>query len=206
MPHRRMRDPEFKRSQEEGIQLPHVAPINSFVDELRDQGRGWVPYVAPIYGGIEAKMLSVLRDPGPMTNAAQNGSGFLCLENDDPAAELFATLLADAGLAPTDMTPWNAYPWYINRKPNAAELRAGLNPLLRLLELLPRVRVVMLNGGDAQYLWRKLAATHPGVTAQYVDLRTYHTARQAFIGTREVREARMADLRAKFAMARERLD
>jgi hypothetical protein len=196
-----MRDPEFKRSQEEGIWLPHVAPINSFVDELRDRGRGWVPYVAPIYGGIEAKMLSVLRDPGPMTDAAQNGSGFLCLENDDPAAELFATLLAGAGLTPTKMIPWNAYPWYINRKPNAAELKAGLKPLLQLLELLPRLRVVMLNGGDAQYLWRKLVATRPSVAAQYVELRTYHTSRQAFIGTREVREARMADLRAKFAIA-----
>src|SRR6266540_143620 len=59
--------------------------------------------VAPIYGGVEAEMLSVLRDPGPMTNAALDGSGFSCLENDDPAAELFATLLAAAGIAPSRM-------------------------------------------------------------------------------------------------------
>jgi hypothetical protein len=203
MPYRRMRDPRFRRSQEEGIRLPHVAAINALVDDLREEGRGWVPYVAPIYGGVEAEMLSILRDPGPMTNAAQNGSGFLCLENDDPAAELFATLLASAGLTPAQMIPWNAYPWYINRKPTARELKAGLSPLLRLLDLLPRLRVVMLNGGDAQYIWRRLTATRPAVVAPYVGLYTYHTSRQAFIGTRDVREARMADLREKFAMAGE---
>jgi hypothetical protein len=89
-------------------------------------------------------MLSVLQDPGPKTDTAHGGSGFLCLENDDNAAERFATLLADAGIAPARMTPWNAYPWYINRKPNAAELAAGLDPLRRLLGRLPHIRVVML--------------------------------------------------------------
>jgi hypothetical protein len=196
-----MKDPAFRRSQEAGIRLPHIAPINTLVDELREEGRGWVPYVAPIYGGVEAEMLSVLRDPGPMTDSAHGGSGFLCLENDDPAAELFATLLADAGLTPARMNPWNAYPWYINRQPKAAELAAGLDPLQRLLELLPRLSVVMLNGGDAQNLWRRFTAAHPTLAAAYHVLPTYHTARQAFIGTREVREARMADLREKFAKA-----
>jgi hypothetical protein len=205
VPYRRMRDPLFKRSQEDGIWLPHVRPINELVDQLREQGRGWMPYIAPLYGGVEAEMLSILRDPGPMTNAALDGSGFLCLENDDPAAELFATLLAEAGIAPSRMTPWNAYPWYINRKPNTAELTAGLDPLRRLLGLLPRLRVVMLNGGDAQTLWRKFAAAHPQTATSYLALPTYHTARQAFIGTEDVRAARMADLGAKFAMAGELL-
>jgi hypothetical protein len=200
-----MRDPLFKRSQEEGLRLPHVAPINALVDDLREEGRGWVPYVAPIYGGVEAEMLSILRDPGPMTNTSGNGSGFLCLENDDPAAELFATLLAGAGITPARVTPWNAYPWYINRRPNAAELEAGLDPLRRLLNLLLRLRIVMLNGGDAQSLWRKFAASYPTTAASYHVLPTYHTAKQAFIGTREVRDARMADLRMKFAAARDRL-
>lgn len=89
-----MRDPRFREAQTGGIRLPHVAPINDLVDDLRTEGRGWVPYVAPMYGGVDAEMLSVFRDPGPMTNdLSGRGSGFLCLENDDPAAEWFATLL-----------------------------------------------------------------------------------------------------------------
>ncbi len=196
-----MRDAEFRRSQEAGIRLPHVAPINALIDELRDEGRGWVPYVAPLYGGIDAKLLSILRDPGPMTNLEKQGSGFLCLENDDAAAERFATLLAEARISPEQMTPWNAYPWYINRKPNAAELAAGVDPLRRLLRLLPQLRVVMLNGGDAQALWKKLEQRHPELAKRYEVLPTYHTSRQAFIGTRDVREARLADLREKFRRA-----
>jgi hypothetical protein len=32
---------------QEGLRLPHIAPIIALVDELRDEGgRGWVPYVA----------------------------------------------------------------------------------------------------------------------------------------------------------------
>lgn len=146
-------------------------------------------------------MLSVLRDPGPMTHADMNGSGFLCLENDDPAAERFATLLYEAGLAPEQMIPWNAYPWYINRKPNAAELVIGIEPLRRLLALLPRLRVVMLNGGEAQTQWRKFEKLHPTIANRYVVLPTYHTGNQAFIGPPDVRAARMDDLRAKFAAA-----
>ena len=142
-----------------------------------------------------------------MTNTDGKGSGFLCLENDDFAAERFATLLAEAGIAPSRMTPWNAYPWYINRKPNAAELREGLEPLRRLIGLLPRLRVIMLNGGEAQSLWRKFKVAYPAIAVSYLVLPTYHTSRQAFIGTREVRGARLADLRTKFAMAaRELLD
>jgi hypothetical protein len=52
-----MLDPVFRRSRLDG-RLPHVAPVNALADELR----GWVPYVAPLYGGVEARMLSVLRD------------------------------------------------------------------------------------------------------------------------------------------------
>jgi len=206
VPYRRMRDAEFRRSQEAGVHLSHIAPVNELVDTLRTEGRGWVPYVAPLYGGVNAELLSVLRDPGPMTNAEEKGSGFLCLENDDAAAERFATLLAEAGIAASRMIPWNAYPWYINRKPNAAEQKAGLEPLRRLLGLLPCLRVVMLNGGDAQALWRRFAADHPALAEQYHVLPTYHTSRQAFIGTREVREARLAHLRTNFAAAARLLD
>ena len=53
-----MRDPEFRRSQENGLRLPHVAPINALVDELRRERRGWVPYIAPVYGGVESRMLA----------------------------------------------------------------------------------------------------------------------------------------------------
>lgn len=203
-----MSDPAYRRSQEDGIRLPHVARINALVDKLRDQdGRGWVPYLAPVFGGIDAEMLHVFRDPGPMTNRDLGGSGLLCLENDDPAAERFANLLNEAGIDASSVTVWNSYPWYINRKPNAAELDAGVEPLRQLLEIpLARLRVVMLNGGEAKVLWRKFAKRYAARAREFVVLSTYHTGNQAFIGSAEVRAARMDHLRSRFREAAAILD
>jgi len=160
--HRRMRDPQFRQQQVEGLRAPHVAPINALVDDLIDPfGRGWVPYVAPVYGGVNARVLCIQRDPGPMTNSRYGGSGFLCPENDDATAERFATQLDDAGIAVSTIVAWNAYPWYINRSPRAAELEAGVEPLRRLLGLLSSLQVVMLHGGSARDGWRRLLRRHP---------------------------------------------
>jgi len=93
----------------------------------------------------------------------------------------------------------NAYPWYINRKPRAAELKAGVEPLRRLLGLLPRLRVVMLHGRDALAGWRRLERRHHDLVRRLEVVPTYHTSNQAFIGPPEVRAARMAALREAFA-------
>jgi len=55
-----------------------------------------VPAIAPWHGGIEARVLSVLRDPGPKTLTV-GGSGFLCIENDDPTAHRQAEMFAAVG-------------------------------------------------------------------------------------------------------------
>lgn len=92
-----MRDPLFRQQQVENLRASHVTPINALVDELIDPtGRGWVPHVAPVYGGVNARVLCIQRDPGPKTRGELGGSGFLCPENDDATAERFATMLDEA--------------------------------------------------------------------------------------------------------------
>jgi hypothetical protein len=202
MAYGRMSDPQFRQGQLDGLRLPHIAPVNALVDELTDRsGRGWVPYLAPAYGGVDARVLCVLRDPGPKTNDELGGSGFLSPENDDPTARRFAALLDAAGIPVSEMLAWNAYPWYINHKPSPAELEAGVEPLRRLLGILPRLRVVMLHGGTAQDGWKRLARRHSVLAAGFEAIPTYHTSNQAFIGTSEVRAQRMADLASAFARA-----
>ena len=83
-----MRDPQFRQQQADNLRAPHVASVNALVDALINPAdRGWVPYVAPLYGGVNARMLNIHRDPGPKTHSQHGGSGFLCLENDDATAE-----------------------------------------------------------------------------------------------------------------------
>ena len=193
---RRMADESFRVEQEQARYAPHVRAINELVDQLRDPGgRGWMPYVAPWHGGVHARVLSVLRDPGPKTQDGV-GSGFLCVENDDPTAELQCRAFAEVGIDARDVTPWNAYPWYINRAPNASERQAGIDPLLRLLRLLPNLLVVLLQGRDAQDTWRRLTRQYGEILGdqRFQVVSTYHPGRQA-LWSRDpvVRAARAQD-------------
>jgi uracil-DNA glycosylase len=104
-----------------------------------------------MYGGIQARLLTVLTSPGTATRAAPRGTGFLCIEDPDPAAANIKNLLEHAGVRPVDMVPWNACPWFTReQKPTTAELEAGVDPWLRLMALVPALRVIMLLGGAAE--------------------------------------------------------
>jgi hypothetical protein len=199
-----MADPDFRRRQWDERFAPHIAPVNTLVDALRaDTRRGWAPYVAPLYGGIDAKLVSLSRDPGPMTREGE-GSGFLCVENDDPSAEAMANYYGEVGIDAADVIAWNAYPWYINRAPNASELNAGIGPLKQLLELLPDLRVVMLHGVTAQDSWKRFHRTFPSysIRRRLKVIPTYHTSRQApWTPDPAERDRRKAHLKAAFADA-----
>ncbi|MGQ4378784.1 uracil-DNA glycosylase [Streptomyces sp. SAS_267] len=192
-----MREEAFRAEQEEERYAPHVRPINEMVDTLREpEGRGWMPYVAPWHGGADARVLSILRDPGPKTLDG-TGSGFLCVENDDPTAELQAQIFEEAGIAPHDITPWNAYPWYINRSPKAAELQVGAKVLEQLLGLMSKAEIVLLQGNEAQDVWRRLLRAHPdAVRGRTLDVvSTYHPGKQALFVRDPEERARRAQHR-----------
>lgn len=188
-----MADAEFRAQQWAERYAPHIAPVNKYVDELREMGRGWASYVAPLHGGVEARVLSILRDPGPATQDGA-GSGFICVENNDGSAELQAVLLEQAGISPFELLPWNAYPWYVNRAPKAAELDAGVETILHLLDLAPELKVVLLQGGDADHAWRRLLRKAPGIEQErgLTVVRTFHPSPQAlFVRDVEERAARV---------------
>lgn len=194
-----MADPAFREAQRAALHDARTAPITAFVDELRAGGR-WAPYVAPMHGGADARVLSILRDPGPAT-VDDGGSGMLCVENDDPTAELQAVMFEEAGVHVGELLPWNAYPWYINRKPNAAEMREGARAIADLAALLPHLEVVLLQGKDAQRGWDLAIALDPTLAARSLDVvATYHPGRQAlFHPDPAEREQRAADRRAAIA-------
>jgi hypothetical protein len=199
---KQMRDAAFKAEQFAGVHLPHVTAVNQLVESLREPepstGRGWVPYVAPLHGGSEARILSILRDPGPMTHETM-GSGMLCVENDDDSAALQCQLL-----------PWNAYPWYRHDQSSglrSPQITEGLNPLARLIDLMPKLEVVLLQGGEAQTLWKRFARKHPRVAARYAAVETYHPGRTALRDPDPtVREARANRRFEAFREVRQILD
>src|SRR5689334_1651822 len=128
---RRMADSQFREEQWKGRYDRHVGPINELVNDINAlPNLGGSPYVPPMHGGIDARLLCLLRDPGRKAHGV-GGSGFICMENDDPTAESICNLCSEAGIDARDMVLWNIYPWYINRAPTSAERAAGIEPLRR---------------------------------------------------------------------------
>jgi hypothetical protein len=158
---RRMGDDDFRREQWAARFDPHIAPVNALVNRLSDpDGREWMPYVAPMHGGVDATVLSLLPDPRPATQR-RKGSGFVCIENDDAVAESQWHRFAEAGIDPRTVLPWNAYPWYTPRKPTTAELDAGVAALARLVAVAPALQVAILQGDVARTAWRALLRRFP---------------------------------------------
>lgn len=175
---RRNADPAFCAQQLERRYDPHIEPVNRLVDELSTDER-WMPYVSPLYGGINAHVLFLFQDPGPATRAGK-GSGLLSPENDDPSAELFSTCLEAAGLSYSDVITWNAYPWFIPTQvaPSSRMLAEGTAPLAKLIDVLPALRAVCLGGRKAELGWARYASTHPSTTAQLTVTESLHTSRR----------------------------
>lgn len=176
---RQMRDPAFRADQEAHLHDPHIAPISGYIEKLRVASGEWVPWVAPLHGGIEARVLSVLRDPGPKVHYV-GGSGMLCVENDDQTAEAKYELMQQAGMTPKDFTPWNAYPFYINAPPSPVQIAAASPTLLGLVELLPKLEAVLLQGAHAQNAWKVALAAQPALRQRRLEVfETYHPSNQA---------------------------
>jgi hypothetical protein len=44
----------------------HVAPLNLWIDERNEASAPeWLPFISPIHGGVNARIITLLRDPGP---------------------------------------------------------------------------------------------------------------------------------------------
>jgi len=180
-----MSSPHFQQQQWNQRFAQHIEPVNSLVDALVREGGVSMPYVAPLYGGVNSKVLFVFQDPGPGTNLSGKGSGFLCSENDDPSAELFAVCLDQAGLRVGDVMTWNAYPWHLpagKERPTAGQVAQGVAPLHRLVSLLANLKVVMPMGRVAQDGWARFAHAHPSEAARYQVLPGLHTSRRGITG------------------------
>jgi uracil-DNA glycosylase len=160
------------------LNLPHVAPLTKFVDELRQRRDAEYPYFDPLDGGTDASLLFLFEKPGPMTAADHNrkGSGFISRDNDDPTAEATFWFMQQAGISRAETVVWNVVPgWNGTRKITSAELLNGLRDLRTLLSLLPNLRAIVLVGkkaARAKPLIRTLpvfASDHPSplVRARY---------------------------------------
>ena len=168
---KRYRDNLYRRRTD-----PNVESINKYVDFLRTRQRGaFIPYVAPTYGGVSARLLTLFQDPGPKTDPAhENGSGMLCLENADFSAARAKFFLTQAGIDASEIISWNAYPWVKPHPQTEATDREAAHALHGFLGLIPQLDVVILNGALAKRIWGLTMRLHPEATAGVVVFSTFH--------------------------------
>jgi hypothetical protein len=185
---RRMGDAAYRREQLQDLYAAHVKPVNKLVDELRVDADRWMPHVAPLHGGTEARLLLLASDPGPGPGTDRPQDDLLGVEDDDARAARLGALLKAASIEVGDTLLWCAFPWYIGHPPTAADLRAGVEPLRRLVSLLERLEVVVLLGPAAERSWRGLTSTHPYDVPPVRVLTTRDTDDDAFAGTNAQRK------------------
>ena len=155
---------------------PHVASLNELVDTLRHEHGEWVPYVAPTYGGMNARVLALFQHTGPWARlSGSDEDGLLSLEHQGDFAARHLSFLAAAGIEPGEVQSWNVYPWASNGRPSAGELKRGVPVLRRVVSLLPDLTVVVLHGRITYAAWDAVLQQDPSL-CRYLVVRSYDTS------------------------------
>ena len=133
---------------------------------------------------------SVRREAGPV-NLKKGGSGFRSFENDDPSAEVGAKCLENAGVHQSDVTAWNAYPWFLPDQSGvtASRIDEGIGPLGLLLDLLPEARSLVACGQVAQESWRRFARQNRRSAAGLANFETFHTSGRGITNGERLKKA-----------------
>lgn len=161
---RSLQYPSEQERRKNMLDMPHMKPLTDHVEWIRESHNG-VPWFDPCDGGIEAKALFLLQDPGPKAVK----SGFISRNNNDPSAENQFRFQKTAGLDREDTLLWNIVPWRVKRV--VAKDRDDALPYLeKLIALLPQLKVIILSGNEAWKCHSKVRT----ITDMHI-LETYHT-------------------------------
>lgn len=131
----------------------HMASLTNFVHCLRERmgDQAAIPYMDPWDGGVKAEILFLLEAPG----AKAKNSGFVSMNNPDETAKNFFEIIHQVGIDRKRIVMWNAVPWYIGsggriRPADSSDIATGIESLAELLQLLPKLRAIVLVGGKAK--------------------------------------------------------
>ncbi len=139
---------------------PHIAPLTRFVEKLRADGYGEVPYFDPLDGGINARMLFLLEKPG---KKGSTSSGIMGRDNATQSCKNIRRFMTEAGIDRVDTIMWNVVPgWNGTQAIKVGELARGVDALNDLLDLLPNVSIIVCVGRRAQSA--QSLVTKPGIT------------------------------------------
>ncbi|NKG22329.1 hypothetical protein [Paeniglutamicibacter terrestris] len=195
---RKMIDPDFRHSQESELWAEHVAPLNSLVEDLRaatPENSGSVPYFAPLNGGTDATILCLMPAPDAEQRPSE-GEDLVSTEDDNVASEALTTLLEGSNIDAKEVLVAHAYPWYRSEEASGrltgAEMTAGLEPMSKMLRLVPNLRAVILMGKGPEEFWAKITKKYPQAITRITAIPSFSPAPLSLSGTAAQREQRIA--------------
>ncbi|MFE9751640.1 uracil-DNA glycosylase [Saccharothrix saharensis] len=161
-------DPAVVAVKRARIRDPHVAPLSALADRIAAAEclpQGAVPYPDPDFGGIHARALFLLDNPGPRAKLGTGGSGLLSIDNDDPSAARAHAAYRHYGIDRGLCLHWNVcpFPTTLDQSSTAERTRTA-RYTTELLGLLPRLEIVVLLGRAAEDGWRRAAVRRGDLT------------------------------------------
>ncbi len=149
---RSMRDAGVRERRKLMLREPHVLPLTTYVEKLRERGGVEVPDFDPLDGGTSAWVLFLFEKPGPMTaeDGKRKGSGFISRNNNDATAAAAFDFWNQAKFPRQHTVSWNVIPWWNGAvKITKGELLDGVQSVQDLISLLPNLRAVVMVGKKA---------------------------------------------------------
>lgn len=145
------------------IRQPHVAARNNLADRIASVEHlpaGYVPYVDPDLGGVNARMLVLLDNPSTKAEAG-TGSGLQSLDNNDRTARNCREAYVRHGIDRCNLVHWNVVPFPVAGAKNGGSTPAERSRAARwtreVIDLLPNLEIVLLLGAAARDGWKKAA-------------------------------------------------
>ena len=170
---------------------PHMKPLTDYLVSVRTAlgDQHYVPDFDPCDGGIHARALFLLEAPGPKAKASK----FVSSNNPDPTARNLWDLIHNAGIVRADTLIWNIVPWYVGTGKhilpvNSADIRQALPHFKELLDLLPRLEMIVLVGRKAQHAEPQIRLLTSLFIPKVSIKHTYHMSALVFNTSSEKRQ------------------
>ena len=130
------------------LDQPHIRPLTEFVEKLRRDDYGQVPFFDPLDGGVNARILFLLEKPG---KAGSTSSGIMGRDNDTQSCKNIRSFMNQAGINRAETLMWNVVPgWNGTQAIRVGEFQRGVAALNELLTMLPALSVIVCVGRRAQ--------------------------------------------------------